>query len=316
MAYTPLDPLTLRPGLAGNASAYGTIWENHNELYAADSVPVADWAFAETIADGVTALPIFRWRARGNADLWTVRTRVYAESTSGTTTVIVSCGGVSTSAAVTTAGWYTLDVVPPVSGVASLELAVTIPGGATYTMTRVQCALVGAAPTAGTLPSRFARRDTSDVYGANEPVNSEHVGRLLAGPVCVARSHPRCVASHVVRLALSGGAKTIRNWQGYNSTSWDTVGHLRIPRVSERARPYVLDAYTLETTADGSEVDIVIGGVEWRLRNLGGATGTWHTATIDLPRGPHDVRVVARSGASNYVRVATFQAWRAREVYP
>lgn len=316
MAYAPQDPLALRPGLAANASAYQTIWDNHNEVFLGNDRAVAEWAFAETIADGVTALPIFRWRVRGNADLWTVRTRVYAESTAGTTTLIVSCGGVSTTASVTAAGWHTLDIVPPVSGVASFELAVTIPGGATFTLTRVQCRLVAAAPGSGQLASRFTRLDTSDTYAGNEPVNTEHVGRLLAGPVRVAQTHPRCVATHVVRLALSGGAKALRNWQGYNSTSWDTIGVLRIPRVSESARPYVLDAYTMETTADASEIDIVIGGVEWQLRNLGGTTGAWHTTTLSLAPGPHDVRVVARPGASNYVRVATFQAWRARAVYP
>lgn len=316
MAYTPIDPLGLEHGLAANATVYQTLWGNHNEMYENDgSYPILDRTFNETISAGLTDSKLFTWRVRGNLDLNVIRTRVYAESTAGTTTVYVKCGGVSSSASVTAAGWYEINVTPPVSGVATLEMSVTTPGGVTFTLSRWQCRLVGSSP--GTrLASGGARLDSVGMYAANEPINSEHVGRMLAFPVYTARSHMRCVSSHVSRLALTGGAKAIPRWQGYDSTSWETIGFLTIPRVSTRARPYVLDAFTMETTTDGSSVDIVIGGVEWRLRNLGGTSGTWHTTELELGPGPHEVRVSGLPGSSNYVRVASFQAWRGRVTYP
>ena len=316
MAYTPIDPLGLRHGLAGNSSLYETLWDNHIQIYESGGPGIADWFFSETISDGITNTLIFTWRVRGNLDQQVVRTRVYAESTGGTTTVYVSSGGVTASQSVTVAGWYTLNVTPPVTGVAVFEMRVTIPVAAVFTLTRIQSRLVEDSPAAGQRPSRYTRADSADIFAADEPVTSERMGRLLAGPVRIAQSHPRCVASHIVRTNLSGGAKSTGKWQGYNSTSWQTVGFLTIPRVSMRARRYVLDAFTMETTTDGSSADIVIGGIEWSLRNLGGTSGKWHSIEIELAPGPHEIRVAALPGASNYIRIPTFQAWRGKAVYP
>lgn len=316
MAYDPVDPLDLRNGLLGTATPYSGLWTAHNEVYAADAPSIVEFPFFESLPDNVTAQRVFVFRIRGNYDAHPITVRVYAESTAGTSTIIATIAGVSDSESITAAGWYTMSITPVVTGIVACEIAITVPIGATLSLTRVQAYTVPPTPAAGVRPSRFTRGDSAIIYTADEPVASEHVTRLLGGPVRLAQTAPRCVAHHVVRTTLAGGAKSIGNWQAYDTSAWTLCGMMRIPRVSTRVRPYVLDVFTTGTDAAAGRAEITIGGIPWRLDELGGSAGMWHELELELGAGPHDVRVSALPNASSYVRVPTFQAWRGRRSYP
>lgn len=313
MPYSPVDPLGLIQGLTPTADPFADLWAEHNDIYAEDA-PIIDHVFFETVPDGATNSKLFTWRVRGNYDLHPIVVRIYAEATGGTATLIATCGGVTDTASVTVAAWHTLTLTPTVSGVAVVEIAYTAPAACDLAITRFQCRIDSDAPGIR-LASGFVRRDSGDTHAVDEPIASEHMTRLLGGPIHVARNFPRCVGSHVVRRTLAGGAKSVGNWQGYNSTAWESVGLLEIPRVSTRPRPYVIDVFTSETTEGASQAEITIGGIDWVITDLGGTSGKWHTRTINLSPGPHTVRASVLPGASNYARICTFQAWRARESY-
>lgn len=315
MAYTPVDPTTLNHGLLGNDTAYSTLAGNHNEVYENDDCPVVDFIFAESLPANQTDLRVFTWRVRGNRDLRTIRTRIYAVSTTADSTVTVTVGGVSSSQTVSSvAGWFEYNITPAVGGMTTAMVSITTGATSVLTITRVTCRFVAGSP--GTrLASGFTRLDSVGLYAANEPVASEYVSRFLAGPVYVARERPRCVMSHVVRTNLAGGSKSVGNWQAYNTTSWELVGFGRVPECATRTRPYVVDLFTLETTSGASQAQVVIGGFQTSLTDLGGSTGKWHTFGVDLSPGPHDFRVSLYSGTGNYVRVAACQVWRTQEVW-
>lgn len=313
MAYTPVDPTTIRHGLLGTSTVYSTLAQDHNEVYENDGAPVVDFIFFESLPANETDLRVFAWRVRGNRDLLPIRTRVYADSAVADSTITVTIGGVSASQTITAAaGWYEFNVTPSVGDVTTAMLSITTGATSVLTISRVTCRVAPSTPGAR-LASGFVRVDSVNFYAANEPVASEHVGRMLAGPVYVARERPRCVLSHVVRTRLAGGAKSIGNWQAYNSTSWELIGNGRVPKCASRSRPYVVDLFTMETTAGASQAQVVIGGFQTSLTDLGGPTGRWHTFEVDLSPGPHDFRVSLYSGTGNYARVAACQVWRTKE---
>lgn len=315
MAYVPIDPTALKLGLLGTSTTYQTIIGNHAECYENSEPPIFDIRFAESVPSNITDTLWLTWRLRGNQDLLPVKLAVYAESVDDTSVLTFRVGGESATANITAAGTYTLTVTPAVAGPVVCSLSVTVPALATLSIAQVQSRLsASSGPAAGLLPSGYTRVDSVGVYAANEPVSSEHVSRWLAGPVAVARSRPAAVATHIVRVVAPATAKSYRNWHAYNSTEYTLVGRLVIPRVSQRVRRYVLDAYTLESVG-GGKAEVTIGGIEWSLPDLGGAAGKWHELELDLPPGPHDVRVAIQAGTGNAARMTTFQAWRARRLY-
>lgn len=311
MAYVPIDPADLYGGLLGTATAYQTLAGNHNEQYENSGTPLWDVLFAESLPDSVTDQRTWTWMLRGNRDLLTVRVRVYAESTSGTSDLILRVGGTSATTSVTSADWYTLNVTPVVAGPVVCSLSITVPGGATLTVTRMQCRLVAATPAAGTLASGYTRIDSTDIYAANGPIASEHVSRFLHGPIYIARDRPLCPALHLVRADAPTVGKTFRNWHNYNTANADVVGRLRLPRCSSRARRFVVDAFTIESGSGGT-AELTIGGIELAMSAMGGTSGTWHSWELDLPPGPHDIRAAVTPGVGNAARIATMQVWRTR----
>jgi len=316
MAYVPIDPTTdLYAGIRGTATAYQTLWGNHNEIYENSSTPIFDLLFAESLPDSLTDVVVFTWRMRRNRDLMPVRLRVYAESSPTSSTLTFRVGGASTTATVAgAAAWYELNVTPALAGPVVCSLSVTTPASETLTLTRLQCRLVSSSPAAGLLASGYSRLGSADMYATSAAVASEHVTRLLAGPVCVARDRPAAVAYHIVRAHAPTTGKALRNWHSYNTTNAELVGRLRVPRCSTRSRRYIVDAYTIESSGGGSAV-ITIGGVDLEIPSMGGTSGAWSTWELDLPVGPHDVRAAVLPGASNAARIATLQVWRARGDY-
>lgn len=311
MSYTPQTLTDLRPGLLANASGYSGLVANHNEVYEQTAPAIVDTPFGISGAAGVTDETIARWRIQGNQDLQTVRVRVRAVAAGGTATVTADVGGTSSSASVTVDAWYTIDITPPLGGLVGCSLRFTTPGGVTLSITRLQCYLVPSAPSAGRLTSGFVRKDSATLYAANEPVASEHVSRLLAGPIYIARERPVCQAMHLVRTNTTG-TKSFANWQGYNSTAYQFIGRMRLS--CARARRYVVDIYTLES-GSGGQASITIGAAEVAITSMGGTTGTWTTVSLDLPEGVHEIRAAVLAGASNAARIAAIQVWRCKESY-
>lgn len=311
MAYVPIDPAGVYPGLRGNATAYQTLWGNHNEVYENTEPPIFDVLFGESLPDSLTDSLIFTWRLRGNRDLMPVVLRVYAVTTPTTSVLTFRVGGSSTTANVTgAAAWYTMSITPLVAGPVVCSLSITTPAAEDLTITRMQCRLNASSPAASARPSGYVRGDSVTIYAADEPVASEHVSRLLRGPICVARDRPACVALHLVRATAPTTAKSVRNWHVYDTANAETVGRLRVPRCATQARRYILDAYTLES-AGGGTAEVTIGGIELSLASLGGTGGAWHEFELHLAPGPHDIRVAIAPGTGNAARMSTFQIWRA-----
>lgn len=307
MAYTPIDPLGLTPSLAGNSSLYQSLVTNHDEVYQAHEPPIMEPLFVgDSVAAGLTDQLYYVWRVRRNLDKRTVRIRVYASASGGTGTITARFGGVSGTASVTVAAWYTIDLTPVVAGVAQASLSMTTPGGVSMSIYQIQCRTVGAAPAAGLLASGF-RRGYSGMYGASEPVASEHVSRLMAGPMYIARDLPACVAMHVSRYSTSG-SKSFGFWQGSSSTAWDVVGRSRLPLVDTVPREYVIDAYAVES-GSGGKAQITIGTETMTMQNIG-TVGGWYQSVMSLGLGPHEIRASTLPGAGNTVRICTMQVWR------
>lgn len=307
MAYVPQEPSDFAPGLRGTATAYQTLTANHVEVYEDYEPPVLDAAPLLTIAAGVTATRVLAWRVRGNRDLRQIRVRVRATASGGTGTLIADVGGVTDTASVTVDAWYTMTITPSASGVVGCELRVTTPGGVSMSIDRVQVYGSAASPTAGRLASGYVRADSVDIYAADGPISSEHVTRWLTGPSCIARDRPIVCASHIARTTTSS-AKSFANWQAYNSTAWGSVGRLRL--IVAATRLYTIDAYMLESVGGGA-AQLTIGSATWDIPTPGGTVGTWHSTSIELGAGEHDVRLAIRAGAGNSARMCTLQIWRA-----
>lgn len=315
MSYVPQLLTNLRPGLLADAagySGYAGVVVNHNEVYEQTAPAVVDVRVGITGAAAVTNETVLRWRVRGNLDLQPVRVRVRAVATGGTATITADVGGTTGTASVTVDAWYTINITPPLGGLVGCSLRFTTPGGVSLDITRLQCHLVPSAPAAGRLTSGFVRKDSATLYAGNEPIASEHVSRLLAGAVYVARERPACPAQHLVRTNTSG-TKSFQNWQGYNSAANQFIGRLRLTATASRI--FVVDVYTLES-ASGATASITIGAAELAITNMGGSSGTWTSAAFELPAGEHEIRaVIAAGGGAAAARIATLQVWRAKESY-
>lgn len=308
MTYAPIDPTALVPRLAGNSGLLDSIATNGDEVYATYAPTVIDLSRSVTVGTSATSQRVFAWTLRGNRDLLTVRTRVYASGTGGSSTLKVYVGGASGTATVSgAAAWYTVDVVPATSGPIHCEIQVTTGGGITATVDQAQCYLVAAAPGSGRLASGYIKSGAG-LFAGDEPICSEHMERLTYQPVYVARDRPVCVAQHVTELTTSG-AKDVGNWNSYDLAVWDPIGLSKVPAVDARTRSYWVDAFTRES-GSGARGLITIGTATVYLPSFGGTTGQWTRQRITLGAGEHEVRASILPGAGNSARIATCQIWR------
>lgn len=308
MSYTIVDPFTLVPRLAGDSAAFSTLSLNGNEAYAVYSPPIVEHDRTISIGAGATSQRVYPWMVRGNRDLLTIRTRIFATGGGGSSTLTVIVGGTTGIATASGAGaWYTIDIVPPRAGPIACELQVTTPGGVTVDVEQIQVYLVTAAPAPGKLGSLFIGTVAGTVAG-NESIASEHIERYMAQPVRIARDRPAVVAHHLAELTTSG-AKDVGNWNSSSTTNWEPVGLLRVPRCDERPRSYWVDAYTIESAA-GAVGSIAIGTVTIDLLSFGGTIGKWTSQRVTLGVGPHEVRASIKPGSANSARIAALQIWR------
>lgn len=309
MTYSPASPFQIVPRLGGDSTIFTSqIALNGNEAYAAYTPPMLEHDRTISVGASATARRVFAWMVRGNKDLLTVRVRVFGTGTGGASTLTAIVGGTSGTAAPSGAGaWYTINIVPPRSGAVACELQVTTPGGVTFDVERIQVRLIGASPAAGKLKSGVIGTVAATV-GASESVASELIERLLAQPILIARDRPAVVAAHLAELT-TGGAKDVGNWNSSNTTNWEPVGLLRVPRCDERGRSYYVDAYTLESVS-GAVGSIAIGNVVLDLPSFGGTVGAWTSKRITLGVGAHEIRASIKPGTGNNARIATLQVWR------
>jgi hypothetical protein len=309
MAYVPIDRAALVNGLAGSSSLYPDIVANHDECYEAHEPPIIDQPLGgAAVAAGVTDSLYYVWRVRGNRDLRTVRIRIRAEAAGGSGTITARLGGATGTATVTGAeAWYTIDLVPLTGVLVAASLSMTTPGGVTMNLHRLQCRTVGQAPAAGQLKSLF-RKGYPGMYAADAPIASEHVSRLIDGPVRVALDLPACVSVHLSRITTSGG-KRFGDWQGSLSTAWEVVGRSRLPRADEVARDYVIDVHTVES-GSGGQAQITIGAASFTIPSMGGTAGGWSQDVKNLGPGPHEIRASVAAGGGNTARITTMQIWR------
>lgn len=310
MAYSPADPAQLVARLGGNTTQYTSLLGlNGNELYQIYRPPMLEHDRTVSVAASATNQRIFGWMVRGNKDRLTLRVRIFATGTGGGSTLTVTAGGTIGTASPAGAGaWYTINFASPRSGPIACELTATTGVGITVDVERIQVYLVPAAPGTGRLKSGFVQ-SSSLLLGANEPIPSEYIERLLAQPSRLTRDRPACVAAHLAELSTTGGSKDVGNWHSSASTGWDAVGRLRVPRCDRRTRSYWVDVFTLESVS-GGQASIAIGTSTIDIANLGGTSGRWTSKRITLGVGPHEIRASLKAGAGNNARIAALQVWR------
>lgn len=300
MTYTPVDSNALSAPVNALGSTWTTLIDNVHEAFLAYKPRLCIPHAPISVTSGTPAARL-RFKFRGNTDDNDVLVTVVAEASSGTQTVTVSSGAVTVNLSVTALNQYTATL----SGIgADAEIVIT------------------ASTSAGVLVlySTEARLDVADVKTATcgyrrvgnagiwsddgAPIPSEAVSRMRNNMYLVAIDRPVCVAVHACDILGTVGSKTPQFWGAQNNTQWVRVGRLALVAADIAPRLYRLDAYTTES-ASGAEYSVKIGPttIEW--------TGTgWHSETLKLGPGTHDIFAVIKPGTSNTAAIRTAQVWR------
>lgn len=302
--YDPNDHDSGAP-MAGNANFWATargLWENHEAVYATSAPPILTSARVMTGTNVSEAWK--RWRLRGNRDLHPMRWRGHLTPSGGTPTVTVSVGTASTTSNVSGTGWLDVDVTPVAAEVQDCLLSMSAGVGVTLTLASAAVRLV---------PSARVARQASGWIGDDEvtdaddfPVCVEHVDRLERGPLLIARDRPLCVFDIAPKIDTTMGAKNVAEWVGGNTTSTDIMGRGLMPRVDERPRRYVIDAYVARVGSADAAVTIGVGAFRWEVPAL----GSWQSVEVVLPAEDHDVVASVAADVGTWCQVQGLQIWR------
>ena len=300
MTYTPVDNSALSSPVAALGSTWTTLVDNVHAAFLAYAPRICIPHAPIPVTSGTPAARL-RFKLRGNVDDNDVLVTVTAQASSGTQTVTVSSGAVTANLSVTTLGQYTATL----SGIgADAEIVITASASAgTLTLYGVEVHVDVA--DVKTTTCGYRRVGNAGIWSDDgAPIPSEAVSRMRNNMFLVAQDRPVCVAVHACDLQGVVGSKTPQFWGAQNSTQWVRVGQLVLPAVDTVSRLYRFDAYTTES-ASGAEYGVKIGPttIEW--------TGTgWHSETLKLGPGPHDVYAIVKPGTSNAAAIRTAQIWR------
>jgi hypothetical protein len=308
MTYTPQEP-SIFTGPVLPSVGLSKLWGNHNEVANAYEQQLGGYfGELETTDDDVM---IWSFRCRANAGQRQVRVDYRFERTSGTGTFSVTLASsadsdvVSHSVAGPLTGTVTVDVPAGGDAELTLELERTTGNGAAMLQAwQAYC-----------LPGDFAGFVRSSETGrwevAGEPVNIEHVDRLLNGPIQIARDGPHCLMSHCAPDisnvgGLIKGRVDFRYW-GLSGSSTDggamtQVGYGALHIAGGRTRTLTVDSW-IEAT---DEVDALlrIGGWTWEPGVARDRT------TVTLSPGWHQVVAALKVPTDEEALWHSLQIWR------
>ena len=303
MTYDPQSEDAFRVGLLtarGDGSTWPTLLDNDARTYELTTPGLEVNVLPSFSALGRT----YRFRMRGNADDCDVQVDVRAAAVSGPHDVDIATG-VTSTVNVTTDAWYG-DAINATGQIQNVVVAVPTIGSGTVQIQAIRAHFVGVPPVAGTLYASGYRRIGARWKASNAPIATGQLSRILSNAARVAIERPVCVTAHVSDCEEAISGKSSVHWGVEDSAAWATVGRTKVPRVDNSLRVYTVDAYTVESSS-GGQYRVNIGGVEetW--------TGTgWHSWTVRLGPGPHDVRASILPGASNEASIRTLQVWRSQ----
>ena len=302
MTYDPMDAADFQPGLLtarGDGSTWPTLIDNDAALY-------------ELYTPGLEATPeqndtalerLYRFRMRGNLDDEQIQVKVRAEATSGPHDIDLSTG-VTTTVNVTGDAWYDadLDATGPIQ-----EVLVAVPaiGAGSMRVQSIRARVLASTPLAGNLYASGFRLVGARWKAANAAISTGQLSRLVTNPIRVAKDRPVCVAIHLSDCIAAITTKSSVLWGAEDSTQWQLAGAMKVPAVDQSLRPYIIDAYTVES-GSGAEYSVRFGGVEetW--------TGTgWLSWTVSrMGQGPNELQASILAGAGNEASIRTLQVWR------
>lgn len=302
MTYDPMDAEAFQPGLLtarGDGSTWPTLIDNDAALY-------------DLYTPGLEATPeqsdsalerLYRFRVRGNLDDEQIQVKVRAEATSGPHDIDLSTG-ITTTVNVTGDAWYDadLDATGPIQ-----EVLVAVPaiGAGSMRVQSIRARVLASAPLAGNLYASGFRLVGARWKAANAAISTGQLSRLVTNPIYVARNAPVCVAFHLSDCIKTITTKSSVLWGVEDSTQWQTVGSMKVPRVDNSLRPYTIDAYTVES-GSGAEYSVRFGGVEETWSGTG-----WHSWTVSrMGQGPNELQASILAGAGNEASIRTLQVWR------
>jgi len=303
MAYSPRDPSAIVPGILGNTGEWAGVADNLDEAYA-DYAPI--WALglpeAQTSSGSWTVLA--RWVMGANEDNVDVRATLRWSVSGGATAEARMIVGADTSGSISTtssgAVTGTVTDTPTGSGLRECCLqAQNSSGSGTVTLDAVTFDSTPAAPAAGVLSSGYAR-STSQWTGANEPIPSERVERLIEGPRLIAHDRPACLLTWMDDASVTPG----RYYTSASST-WAIVERGMVIKPDVVARTCRIAAY-LEGATGTPEFMLQIGPYVVTLSGTG-----WQYATTLIPIGVTPVTgLLRRSAGSGDVMLRTCQILR------
>lgn len=328
MTYTPQYLSNLIPPIATTSgSAWQRVRANHDEVWIAYEPPVAQWAGIAFFTTTYAEENMFRFRSRNGADYaigtpargLELRVELLVKRANGALlpAAISLKGGVATVTGNVTATSYTkltLTAIPANSD-EEWTISATPATGDTVEI----CAMVAYwQPTSSTgsrtYPSGF-RRAESDWDTTDRPVSTELAGRLLDGPVCIAKDRPACVFCHLWRADTTDSSffksshyfQYPAAWGVADSTYPVMIGQGRIPRADIRSRPYVVTYYLRSSTsATGT---IAIGASSYPV-----TANAWGSFQVEI--GPVDIDIMASVdavGAGEWAYFESVQVWRQAE---
>lgn len=310
MAYSPLEPDALVPGIAGTTEYWQDVADNADEVYE-DYAPTIAGGLLDVQSTSGSFVVVAHWVMPHNADNVDVITRIRWRVSGGATAEARVTIGATTSAATSTTSATTTDgsrQVTPAYAAHPTEcyLEVRISAGAgTVFVDGLLCCLVATAPAGGTLASGYARGD-AQWYATDEPIPSERVERLIDGPRLIARDREACV---VCAMDDAQAAGTRAKWST-SAATWTQVMRIVMFAADTVTRTYRVSARLRSTAAPNPSLLVGIGGQELQ---LDGATDGWYHGTLTLPPsvllGTVSVKL---DGAGGYAIVDTLQILRER----
>lgn len=282
MAYTPLVPDVLRPGLPGN-SQIGALLNNIDGAYLDYGPPIFGPVACSLESQSDTDVLVAEIDLPDNEDNVLVYCRIRWRGTTGYTATVtfeIDDGGtIDTDTDTNAATAYsatTLTITPTSTNtprVARLYLRTSTAGQVAH----IAGVLIGYAPASfptGILESGAGIFDGAWNY-ANAPIPSEVIERAHNNLRAIARSRPAGLAGGLTRVD-AGGVPSSGPVYEVTGTTWTLVDRWLQPGSDEGRRWYRL-CMLLSSTGGGPEARMSIGPYVWAVSGDG-----WHETVVQL----------------------------------
>lgn len=281
MAYTPLVPDVLRPGLPGD-SQLGTLLDNVDGAFVDYGPPIFGPCACSLESQSVTDVLVAEIDLPDNEDNVLVYCRIRWRGTTGYTATVtfeIDDGGTvdTDTDTSTTSSWagITLAITPTSTNtprVARLYLRTSTAGQ----VAQIASVLIGYAPAStptGILESGFGHFDGTWV--GDFPIPSEVIERAHNNLRAIARSRPAGLAGGITRVD-AGGTPASGPVYEVTGTTWTLVERWLQPGSDEGRRWYRL-CMLLSGSGSNPEARMSIGPYVWAVAGDG-----WHEQVVQL----------------------------------